>query len=361
MDFGDLTLLCGGNGTGKSSVIQALLLLRQSHIKNRLEKVLDLNKPLCEIGTAGDALYQSAEGETVAFRITDSNDREYAWEFEAEKIRIDELSFLKANRGPERAERLNLNLFGPHFHYVGAERLGPQALYGADNYAVEVERQLSIEKGRGELVAHYLDHYGKKPVMPGLLHSSTPETDLLTQAGAWEREISVGIRMDVKQFAKNMYKIEYFYETKHGISAPISPNNVGFGVSYTLPVVVAALSTEPGGLLIVENPEAHLHPKSQAKLAVLLTSAARNGIQVVIETHSDHILNGVLVACKRHEENPETGVNKQNVRIYQFERNEESLSSNCTEVKVLPHGKLDRQPEGFFDQIETDMTEIMGF
>lgn len=63
----NLTLLCGSNGVGKSSIIQSLLLLRQSHLKNRLQEVIELNKPLCEIGTFTDALFQFADSEIICF------------------------------------------------------------------------------------------------------------------------------------------------------------------------------------------------------------------------------------------------------------------------------------------------------
>lgn len=57
LNLENLTVLCGQNGTGKSSFIQSLLLLRQSNLKNRLDKVLDLNDPLCYLGKAQDVFY----------------------------------------------------------------------------------------------------------------------------------------------------------------------------------------------------------------------------------------------------------------------------------------------------------------
>ncbi len=72
--------------------------------------------------------------------------------------------------------------------------------------------------------------------------------------------------------------------------------NVGFGITYVLPILVAILSSRAGALLLIENPEAHLHPKGQAEMGALLARAASCGIQVLIETHSDHVLNGIRVA-----------------------------------------------------------------
>ncbi|WP_180834594.1 AAA family ATPase, partial [Vibrio parahaemolyticus] len=65
-----------------------------------------------------------------------------------------------------------------------------------------------------------------------------------------------------------------------------------------LPIVLALLVTKPGGLVIIENPEAHLHPKGQSYLGRLIQRTAEAGVQVIIETHSDHLLNGIRVAAR---------------------------------------------------------------
>ncbi|MGH3693299.1 MAG: AAA family ATPase [Pseudonocardiaceae bacterium] len=75
-----------------------------------------------------------------------------------------------------------------------------------------------------------------------------------------------------------------------------SAGNIGFGFSYALPVIIAGLLAPGGGLLLVENPEAHLHPAGQSRLGRFLARIAGSGVQVVLETHSDHILNGVRLA-----------------------------------------------------------------
>jgi predicted ATPase len=67
---------------------------------------------------------------------------------------------------------------------------------------------------------------------------------------------------------------------------PLRPTNVGFGLSYSLPIIVAALVAQRDGLLIVENPEAHLHTNSQRAMTELLFRTAAAGVQVIVETHS---------------------------------------------------------------------------
>src|SRR5690606_42119683 len=74
--------------------------------------------------------------------------------------------------------------------------------------------------------------------------------------------------------------------------------NAGFGITYTLPLVTALLSSKPGALLIIENPESHIHPKGQAKLVELIALVAQNDVQIIIETHSDRVVNGIRVGIK---------------------------------------------------------------
>lgn len=73
--------------------------------------------------------------------------------------------------------------------------------------------------------------------------------------------------------------------------------NVGFGYSYILSIIVSALIAKEGNILIIENPEAHLHPKAQLNLSYLLAKLTGNGVQVFIETHSEHIVNGFRIAA----------------------------------------------------------------
>lgn len=69
--------------------------------------------------------------------------------------------------------------------------------------------------------------------------------------------------------------------------------NVGFGITYALPILVSGLTVPEGGMLLVENPEAHLHAKAQSNMGYFLARMAAAGVRVIIETHSEHIVNGI--------------------------------------------------------------------
>ena len=127
--------------------------------------------------------------------------------------------------------------------------------------------------------------------------------------------------------------------------------NVGFGLSYALPVVVALLAASDDDLVVVENPEAHLHPAGQTRLAELAARSAGAGAQVVLETHSDHVLDGIRLAV--HDEIVEAG----HVVLHYFERRGTEVC--VTTPAVDPDGRLDSWPDGFFDQHEKNLTRLI--
>ena len=111
-------------------------------------------------------------------------------------------------------------------------------------------------------------------------------------------EISPGVRLNVKRYSEmDLMTFGVTYSLGHQVaSSEYRPTNVGFGITYALPIVVSVLSARPGSLVIIENPEAHLHPRGQVKMGELLCQASAAGIQILIETHSDHVLNGIRLA-----------------------------------------------------------------
>lgn len=86
--------------------------------------------------------------------------------------------------------------------------------------------------------------------------------------------------------------------------------NMGFGVSYSLPIIVALLSAREGDILVLENPEAHLHPRGQRKIGELVALAAANGVQIFMETHSDHVLNGIRLSVRNKKISSDKDKNK---------------------------------------------------
>lgn len=81
----------------------------------------------------------------------------------------------------------------------------------------------------------------------------------------------------------------------------VSIADVGFGVSQSLPVVVALLAAHPGQLVYLEQPEIHLHPLAQRRLASILRDAVKRGVIAVVETHSPLLLREVQTLIAKKE------------------------------------------------------------
>ena len=356
LNTGNLTVLTGINSSGKSSVFQSLLLLRQSFKKGRLNSGLDLNEPLCEIGFGEDALSRYATDNYISFLLEGENEEKLGFKFDVEgkfnNTHIPVCKIIDTHNNSLNA------LFSNDFQYISSSRWANINSYPPDSYAVETEKQISLKNGQGELVAHFLYYYGENKnfsiVSDLLLHPNNSSRNLLEQVIEWEREISprVGIKI-LKKSGK--FEVEYEYKGV-GDNQPVQnpkSKNVGFGISYSLPVVVALLSAKPGALLIIENPESHLHPRGQSKLAELMTLVAQSGVQIFVETHSDHIFNGIRKALLQKK------IDEKNVTVHFLELNDENVTVN-TEIQFSDSGRILNYREGLFDQFDNDLDELLG-
>jgi len=361
LELKNLNILTGLNGVGKSSVFQSLLLLRQSYEANVLSSGLQLNKTHCDIGFIKDAIYQGGETDEIEFILDTEENNIQSWKFKPQDNNPNKNFIPILGNSPNNLN--SLSLFNDNFQYLSAARLSPRETYPLDTNAVETKRRLSLEKGQGELTVHFLHHYGigkRESIKSELLkHEQESLDDLLSQTTAWEREISPGVNVHPTPSGKS-FTLKYSFNKKSDTTNEFSAENVGFGLSYALPIIVAALSSAKNSLILVENPEAHLHAKGQSELAKLLALAAQSGVQIILETHSEHIINGVLVACKRFEKK-QKGIDKELVRIYHFKRDEEKHCAIAEPVKILQDGKVDRQPDDFFEQTEKDLNYLLGF
>lgn len=360
IELSNLTVFCGSNGVGKSSALQSLLLLRNSYVSNSKLKHLDLKSKLTHIGFAQDALYQFAQNDIIKFDIQ-FDDYNSSFEYKTEQNNLNKTLIDCLNYNDIDIQKLsNESLFNTHFQYISAARLGPQISYDKNDVVVEVEKQISEEGGKAEFCIHYLDVNKYKVVNPYLINPHSNFNDLINQTSAWEREISAGVNVEISSQGNLGFELKFSFNTANFKTNEFRAVNVGFGLSYTLPIIVAILSAEKDALIIIENPEAHLHPSGIAKLTELICLAAQAGIQIIIETHSDHVINGILVQSKKFEETGK-GIDRKNVSIYQFDRDEREHCTTSMKVEIEEGGKLLNQPKGFFDQIEKDLETLMGF
>ena len=342
-----LTLLSGLNSTGKSSVLQSLLLLRQSYKQGLLPKTgLALNGDLVKIGTAKDALYEGAGKEDlISFNVFWDNVGEGIWNF-----KYDSESDVLSLDGITSEDFYKLSLFQDNFHYLQAERICPKPYFEMSDFQVRQHRQLG---SKGEYTAHFLYLYQDDEIPNHKLQygRDNPLT-LRDQVEAWMGEISPGTRIKITPNpGMDLMSLQFAY----GLSNDYRSTNIGFGVTYTLPILVAILSATPDTLILIENPEAHLHPKGQAKIGELLALAASCGVQIIVETHSDHVLNGIRLAVHDGKINPE------DVQLHYFERIEKNgiAVSKVTSPNINRNGRIDRWPDGFFDEWDKSLEALL--
>jgi len=184
------------------------------------------------------------------------------------------------------------------------------------------------------------------------------------QISLWISEIIYpGTKVSIE--GSDASKVDIKYSFKDQPLKTFNPMNIGFGFSYALPVIVAVLTAKPGSLLIVENPEAHLHPSAQSKMGYFLGVIANAGIKLIVETHSDHIINGIQIAVAKKV------INNKKVTINYFfkeDKTEEELQEdkvsgvkqqpNVNPIRIKEKGELTDWPKGFFDQSQLDYSHL---
>jgi predicted ATPase len=330
--------------------------LRQSYQQRLLPSIgLSLNGELVNIGTARDALFEEAQNDQIEFTLTFNNRSPVNWRFGYDP-KADILGIISPNVPDNTYDTC---LFGDDFQYLQAERLGPRTSFDISDFAVRQHRQLGA---RGEYTTHFLSIFRDDEIpISNLSHprsaSLNKSLNLLSQVEAWLGEISPGTRIHILDSSSmSLVNLQYSFRSSEEFwSKEFRATNVGFGITYTLPIITAILSAKPGALLLLENPEAHLHPKGQARMGSLLAKAAANGVQIILETHSDHVLNGVRLAVHGGELNPDA------VRLHYFQISELEgrIISEVISPQMNRKGRIDRWPDGFFDEWDNSLAALL--
>lgn len=351
----NLTLLAGLNSMGKSTLIQALLLIRQSYDQNPdFSKGLMLNSSrYINLGLGKDILSNDAENEIIKFYLNWDDNTYFNFEFgynSSSNVQPINKPFPTCNDD----EIHNKALFSNRFQYLSAERMSPRSTFPVDPF--EINTQNSLGK-LGQFTVHFIAENQLKPLTNKLLaHPKAKADTLLSNIDAWMSEITPGVRITAKVIEEvNQASLHFEFETRHGYTEKFRPENVGFGLTYVLPVITAVLASQPNDLLLIENPEAHLHPAGQSVIGRLISLAAQSGVQIIAETHSDHFLNGVRVAVKNKL------IDSENISIYYLQRNKENPEYLIDTMQpfIDENGRLDEWPDGFFDEWDKQIDELL--
>ena len=342
VEFGGLTVLAGANGTGKSTIIQALLVVRQSLIggKPAIGDQAPLNGRLVRLGTMLDVMpgfLTGRDAKRASLRLV-ADDGEVMLGMERNEGGYDSIS---AHISDFFATTESFGSAG--FVFLSADRVGPQI-----SYPVPEESMVNPYGNRGDCAVNVLDLFSGKPLGNRRIVELSGENEddtLLGQLNSWMGEIRHGIRVSTRRHDDiGQVALSYSFWDGSTWSKEYSPVNVGFGFSHVLPIYVALLRAMPGDIVIVENPEAHLHPSGQTAMGRFLSCVASSGVQVIVETHSEHVLDGMRLAVK----NGDIPCDYMAVRFV----TSGSCGAQIDNPKVMPSGRMDIWPEGFFDEYE---------
>ena len=365
LPLSNLTVLSGTNASGKSSVLQSLVLLHQTMRDHEWSDRLVLNGLVAQIGTMSDVLDQvNGRGR---FEIGLSNDEVRCnWEFVGERsdmsARLDQISIGGKTTSPpslmrwllpldEADEALTLALAVRDLTYITAERDGPREVYPLLD-----ERESRMVGPRGEYAVSALYHGPGDRINDQLVLTGAAPT-LSRQVEARLDTFFPGCRLEVKQITgTTAATLGIRISEDTGFLRPI---HCGFGITQILPIIVAVLaahSRDDRGkpLLLIENPEVHLHPAGQALMGEFLADAAHSGLQLIIETHSDHVLNGIRRAVK-------SGCASADEVAIHFMRERSLHETQVLSPSLDSSGNIDVWPEGFFDQFDKDLNYFAGW
>jgi predicted ATPase len=372
LSLGAITLLTGLNAAGKSSVVQALALLRQTACDNEWSKSLQLNGSSVHLGTMYDVIDRNSGGSGFRIKIrgdgwgcewgttSEDRNRDLVAQLSSIKLNIEEREMewlsddlrriavhrlipeLIAQTDPFVNEKIQFEIAS--ISYIGAERVGPREVYAAQTPTLFPD-----VGAQGEKTPWCLEQFADAEINPSLALSGVPQFVRQTVT-AWMGQLFPGFDYEIKRVSAANLLTMGIRTTPRGDF--FRPMNVGFGITHILPVFAACISAKPGRLIIVENPETHLHPAGQSLVGYFLGVAAASGVQILVETHSDHVLNGVRRAVRDQRLSADA------VKIYFFsgeagEGGDANSKIDC--VGIDPNGRLSGWPVGFFDQLEADL------
>jgi len=344
-ELNNITLLTGSNSAGKSSVIQSLLLLKtisQGSLPDS-DSLIELNlnneKYALELGTYDDIKTKSNDN-YEDFMNPDSKDVQFVLNGAVASIRIqDNLEAgnkVQISTDEQSLTRMKTDL-GRSFVYLNAERQAPRYEY---KHTDDHEFCDCHGKNTGDVI----QKHEKDDCPPIRSFDFSEGKKWKVELDKWIEYIFPGVMLQISPSTKESYQVKVL-----GNAAP----NVGFGITYALPILVSGLTVPEGGILIVENPEAHLHAKAQSNMGYFLARIASAGVRVIVETHSEHIVNGI----RRMIVERQGGMSADGITIYFFQNKKDD--KKIMNIGMDGKGNLSAFPEDFFDQVRQDTLAIL--
>ena len=359
-----MTLLTGFNAAGKSTALQVILLLAQAQRGGGRSPLVPLNGSLIRLGSPGDVIRHGG-GPEISIGIETSGCR-VDWSISADDrrtghgLRIKEIEWSVGQEGgkhivlDQRLENLLPQEASPALRGIPldlAEMVFLSAIRSGTNEvfpAPEVSEPIWADVGaQGEFAAWWFEKLLDDDVEPARRHPSEAASSLRKQFNAWASALFPGAEANAQRIiGTSLVRLEL---RNHEADEWRRPANIGYGLTYAFPILVAGLIAKKGQLLIIDSPEAHLHPMGQSLMGGFLAILAKAGVQVIIETHSDHVLNGVRVAFDTA------------IHFFNSRPRSDADPAHITSPKIDTNGSLSEWPVGFFDQAERDLATLAGW
>lgn len=383
----DLTVLAGQNSAGKSTVIQPLLLIKQTMEKPFDVGGLAIDGPLVQFTSADQFFSHSARGRTNEFflKISSADDNSYVTMFYKKSAKrgviIDRMEFLENGKRHSWREndRLSAETMGLPKHLID--------IFNRDKDEFVVKREKAILAARIDTTKDTPINFGfSVSPCPYFIDSATQLIHLPGLRGNPERNYPItAIELEypgnfseyvasiitgwqstrdekLRVLAENLKELGLTWKVqtrpiddtrveilvgrlpsaiRGGARDTISIADVGFGVSQTLPVLVALLAASPGQFVFIEQPEIHLHPKAQVGLANLLAKSVERGVRLIVETHSS------LVVLALQEIIAEGKLDPARVSMNWFTRDPTTGTTRVQEAVVEADGSYGEWPSDF--------------
>lgn len=331
LDFGQFNLLCGTNASGKSSLIHAILLMAQNNVS---DSGIVLNGELVSLGDFREVRNFDTSIETpVYISITDTSNI---------------TSILSFKKTEVINKDINYPIINKQLYYLAANRMG-----NADVFEKASKR--NVFGILGEYAISFLQEKKEKNMPDHLIYDKDEETAhiFVDEVNYWMKKIT-GSTLKVEDIERTN-KLVLSYSNNENYQ--VRTSNTGSGLSYVVSIIILGLGVgylskdiDEKPIIIIENPEIHLHPKAQSVLTEFLVWLS-NYMQIIVETHSDHIFNGFRKLIKKEK------IDSDNSNVFFF-----NLENNETKVKkisISKNGKLLDMEKDLFDQFQIDLSELL--
>ena len=403
-----LTVIFGRNNTGKSSILQSLLLFRQTLDSPEYGPRLDLRGPLYNAGTYADLVHQHKSKENITvefgFDIDDgpgtasielefSSDEPQPARLARLKITSDLADPLEIKRGRGRGGPYELYLGGKSqgteekalfrfpangfFPLIGPEplRIGrpnekhQQTRLSARSILMDVETALRNMRAVGafrQQPERRYEYQGRAPqsvdatgrmVMAALIEDimrrGAQRGQLVEEVNYWLKAVGRVRILGLKRISTSARIFEVrLRDTDSGRWANFA--DVGFGIGQAFPVLVEGLRTPEGGMFLVQEPEIHLHPDAQLRMADFLVSLALKGRRVVVETHSENL----LLRIRRRILGRGRRIPPSDVSIVHVRKNRDG-TSQAVPLPIDDMAQVGNWPPGFMEEATQERMEIL--